>query len=89
MVQIVRTVLFSNVNRQQNIRSSHYSILLRTLPTNKYSRRCGLVQTDLLYYCQVNSETIEHLFWLCPVIKTFLKNIMNIWKSMVILLLFV
>ena len=39
------------------MRSFQYSILLRTLPTNKYLRRCGLVQNDLCYYCKVNSET--------------------------------
>ena len=44
---------------------------MRILPTNKYLKRCGLVQSDMCYFCNSEVETIEHIFWFCPVIERF------------------
>ena len=56
---------------ETSLRSFQYQILTRTIPTNKFLARCNLANSDICWYCQENTETIEHLFWLCPVVKTF------------------
>ena len=58
-------------NTESSLRAFQYQIVLRTVPTNKFLFRCGLSNTDKCYFCEVNVETIEHLFWHCPVVKTF------------------
>ena len=56
---------------ETTLRDFQYKILTRTIPTNKYLARCGLVESDKCWFCKENIETIEHLFWFCPVVKTF------------------
>ena len=58
-------------NTESSLRAFQYQIVLRTVPTNKFLFRCGLSNTDKCYFCEVNVDTIEHLFWHCPVVKTF------------------
>ena len=62
---------------ESSLRAFQYSILLRTLPTNRHLSRCYLVNTDKCFFCQVHIETIEHLFWSCVVIRNFVFTIMD------------
>ena len=54
-----------------SMRAFQYSILLRTVPTNKFLFRCKLVASDKCYFCNENTESIEHVFYLCPFVKNF------------------
>ena len=52
---------------ETRMRNFQYQILLRSLPTNRYLKQCGIKQSDACYFCKQNIETIEHLFWSCVV----------------------
>ena len=39
-----------------------------------------MVSWDQCYFCILETETIEHLFWLCPVINNFLKEVTTVLK---------
>ena len=54
-----------------SLMSFQYQILTRTIPTNSFLVKCKLVDSDKCWFCKENTETIEHLFWYCPVVKTF------------------
>ena len=56
---------------KSSLRAFQYQIILRKLPTNKFLFRCGLSTTDKCSFCEVNTETIEHQFWYCPLVKNF------------------
>ena len=60
-----------------SLRAFQYSILLRTVPTNKYLVRCNLVNTDKCSFCQINTESIEHLFFYCPIVRNFIFAIVD------------
>ena len=56
---------------ESKMRSFQYRLLLRIIPTNKFLFRCNMSHTDRCYYCGIECETIEHLFWFCPIVKNF------------------
>ena len=47
-----------------------YNILLRTLPTNKYLFICKLIETQAYCFCEIITETIQHLFGTVLLLKT-------------------
>ena len=51
------------------MRAFQYKVLLRIIPTNKYLKVCKIVENDSGYFCHSEVETIEHLFFLCPIVK--------------------
>ena len=57
------------------MRSFQYQILLRSIPTNKYLNMCKIKDTDRCYFCESEAETIEHVFWLCPIVRAFWLSI--------------
>ena len=58
-------------NVESSLRAFQYQVILRTLPTNKFLLKCNLKNTDSCSFCELHEETIEHLFWFCPLIKNF------------------
>ena len=59
---------------ESKLRSFQYKILQRILTTNKFLNVCKISE-DLCYFCGSETETLEHLFWQCPIISNFWKNI--------------
>ena len=53
------------------MRAFQYQILMRSIPTNKYLKICKIKDNDDCYFCKISIESIEHLFWNCPIVKTF------------------
>ena len=51
------------------MRALQYKILSRILPTNKYLKMCNITDDESCYFCQSSVETIEHLFYFCPVVQ--------------------
>ena len=45
-------------------------ILHRILPTNAWLFKCNLTNTKSCTFCKINTETIQHLFWECPITKS-------------------
>ena len=62
---------------ESQMRSFQYSILLRNIPTNKYLKRCKIVESELCYFCKTEIETIEHMFWFCPIINKLWHTLAN------------
>ena len=62
---------------ESSLRAFQYNIVLRTVPTNKYLMRCNLVNTDKCSFCQINTESIEHLFFYCPNVRNFIFAILD------------
>ena len=62
---------------ESKLRSFQYQILLRSLPTNKSLKEWKIKNSDLCFYCNLEPETIEHLFWICPIINAFWKSVIN------------
>ena len=61
---------------ESEMRSFQYKILHRVLTTNRFLQLCK-IKEDLCYYCNTVPETLEHLFWECPVIAIFWNNLAN------------
>ena len=51
--------------------------MLRSLPINKSLKEWKIKNSDLCFDCNLEPETIEHLFWICPIINTFWKSVIN------------
>ena len=55
----------------------HYKIVRGILMTNDRVSRIILHQQTLCTFCNTTTETICHLFWLCPVVSDFIRLINN------------
>ena len=53
------------------MRAFQYKILLRIIPTNKYLKMCKITDNESCYFCNNDIESIEHLFYFCPIVKDF------------------
>jgi hypothetical protein len=56
-------------------------VLNRILPTEKYLHTCKIVDSPLCKFCLREDQTIEHLFWKCPVVKTFWDSLLVVLKD--------
>ena len=55
----------------------HYRIIMRIFPTNKFLHTIQIVQTnDCSFRCGA-IETLTHLFWVCPKVKIFIKEVLS------------
>ena len=55
-----------------NIRWLNCQIMRGSLATNRYLSKAKIKESDLCTFCKQESETIEHLFWSCRVVNSFL-----------------
>ena len=53
----------------------HYRIISRIIATNKFLHAIRISENNTCTFCTEEPETIIHLFWQCPVTKTFLQHI--------------
>ena len=63
---------------ETSLRDFQYQILTRSIPTNRFLSKCKLTESDKCFYCKECVETVEHLFWYCPVVKTFWFNLFDV-----------
>jgi hypothetical protein len=66
------------VTIETKLQSFQYQIIKRCLVTNKYLFMCKIKDSDLCYFCNQKVETIEHLFFDCPIVKKIWFEICNI-----------
>jgi len=62
------------------LRSFQYMLLHRSVVTNSYLYKCKLKDEDKCYFCGERTETLEHLFCECVIIK-------KLWSDFAIALL--
>ena len=53
----------------------HYRIILRIFPTNKSLHIMKIKTTSACSFCLRETETLTHLFWYCPKIQIFVKDV--------------
>ena len=72
-----------NINTTSDIQLRWFQmrVLHRLIPTEKYLHTCKIVDTPLCTFCQTETQTIEHLFWHCPIVKTFWTALCNLIKE--------
>ena len=56
-------------------------ILHRILATNTYLFKIGIADNELCNFCKVQPESLEHLFWECPITKVFWEEVKEWIKS--------
>ena len=56
-------------------RAFQYRLLQRSIVTNQQLYRWGIIESETCTFCQVDQETIAHLFFRCPIVK-------NIWSKL-------
>ena len=61
--------------REANIQYLQFRYLHRIVGTNDFLFRVKIKESPLCTFCNAASETIEHLFWNCPVTKMFWEDI--------------
>ena len=57
------------------IRNFQYKFLTRILPTNKWLYKCKLVNSSLCDFCNMFTDSINHLFWECQHIQQFWRDL--------------
>lgn len=53
----------------------------RILSTNSFLYKCKLKETHLCSFCNETKETIDHLFWVCHIVKSFWFEINDFLKT--------
>ena len=58
-----------------------YKILNRILAVNVYLKKIGIKNSDACQFCQVESETIQHLLYDWQITQVFWQSFRNWWKT--------
>ena len=53
------------------LRSFQCKFLMRIIPTNQFLAKCQIVNSSLCEFCNMEIETVLHLFWECTFIQQF------------------
>ena len=70
------------ITTDTKLRNFQYKFLMRLIPTNKYLYMCQLTSSNLCDFCTMYIESIEHLFWECPIVQNLWVNICNYLRSL-------
>ena len=57
------------------LKNFQYNFLMRIIPTNQFLAKCQLVSSTLCDFCNMEIETIAHLFWECTHVQEFWTSI--------------
>lgn len=62
------------------VKETHFKIMNNIYPAAEFLKKIKF-EVDLCAFCGDSEETLEHLFFLCPVVQCFWSNIYN-WLSL-------
>ena len=57
------------------LRNFQYKFLTRTIPINKWLYKCKLVSSSMCDFCNMYTESLNHLFWECHVVQEFWRDL--------------
>ena len=57
------------------IKNVHVRLIHSSLVTSSFLPTCKIRESDLCSFCHQDKETIEHLFWTCPVVHAFWEEL--------------
>ena len=63
------------------LQNFQYKFLMHTLPTNTFLLKCNIAISVLCDFCNMELETINHLFWECLYIQQFWTELSNFLKD--------
>ena len=66
---------------ESKLRVFQFKFLHRKLATNCFLFKTGIKSNDQCSFCKESSETLLHLFWECPLVKSFWNEIGNWMKN--------
>lgn len=58
-----------------------YRINHKIIATNDLLYKMKYTQTNMCAQCKDKPETIAHMFWLCPLINTFIRDLFGIFSG--------
>ena len=67
--------------KESKLRVFQFKLLHRKLATNYFLFKIGIKSNDQCSFCKESSETLLHLFWDCPFVKSFWNEISNWMKK--------
>ena len=73
-------VLARSLKVLNSMKDLQYKILFRFVATNKLLFKMGKVASRACTFCEIEQESIEHLFFDCQMIKDFWLSIFEIWN---------
>lgn len=76
--------IYSNVfasTIDTKLRNFQYKYLFRIIPTNKRLFTQNIANSNLCDFCNMDIETIQHLFWECNIVQIFYNNFHNFIRN--------
>lgn len=59
------------ITSDNKLREFQYKYLKRIIPSNNFLNKCKLVSSSLCDFCNMEIETLDHLFWECRHVQVF------------------
>ena len=69
------------ITKVNKLKEFQFKIIHRYLPTNKLLKKYGITDSAGCTFCHLQSETLEHMFFECSIVRTFWLHFMEWWKS--------
>lgn len=69
-----------NCTRDTKLIAFQHKILHKYLTTNIVLSKIGIKDSDLCSFCSLSKESVSHLFYNCPIVKTFWTSVED-WLS--------
>ena len=66
-----------NCTKSTKLRNFQFKLLHRRIVTNSFLHKIGIKNRNNCSFCEVERETLFHLFWSCRVVQGFLKILEN------------
>lgn len=63
------------------IRNFQYKFLHKILPTNQFLAKCNIVSSALCDFCNMEIETVNHLFWECIHVQSFWMQLSSLLQE--------
>ena len=64
-----------------NLKWLQLRLLHRILTTNTYLKRIKILEDDSCSYCKNSPETLQHLFWTCPIVSQFWNSLFSFFTE--------
>ena len=64
-----------NATKSNRMRIFQYKLSNRIIATNKYLKMISIKEDDSCTFCNLETETLVHLFWQCNKVQSFIRSI--------------
>ena len=78
-----KKIYSSNISTSNDmkLRDFQYRYLNRIVPTNKFLTKCHIVSSSLCDFCNMEIETMHHLFWECMHVQFFWTKFRDFFEA--------